>query len=245
MVDKPVILVTGAARRIGREIISYLHSKSCRVVIHYNHSATEAKELAMQFNEQVANSAFLLQGDLRHVEEFSQWMQQIMDHWGRLDGLVNNGSSFFPTPIGHAESAHWDNLFASNAKGPFFLSQAAQPFLEKTNGSIVNISDVHGERPLGKYPIYSIAKAAMNMMTKALARELAPGIRVNGVAPGNILWPERENELSVEQQQQLLRKVPLQRKGSPQQIAKAVHFLLLEAEYTTGEILRVDGGKGL
>ena len=237
------ILITGAARRIGANIAHTLHTAGMRVVLHYRHSAGDAERLSGEFNQIRPASAAVLQADLRNAADLSSLISRAAGLWGRLDVLINNASVFFETPIGRVTESEWDDLMDTNLKAPFFLCQAAAPFLREHAGCIINIVDIHAERPLKGYPVYSIAKAALTALTRALARELGPEIRVNGIAPGAILWPE--NGLSVEEKSEILARIPLKRSGAPDDIGRAVLFLVNDARYVTGQILTVDGGRTL
>lgn len=243
MNKQPVVLVTGAARRVGAAIVRHLHASGCAVAIHYRHSADEADALARGLNAARPDSAAIFSGALEDDATPDALIAAVTDHFGRLDGLVNNASAFYPTPIGATTAAHWNDLFAANARAPFFLAQAATPALRKARGSIVNIVDIYAERPLAGHAVYSMAKAALAMLTQALAKDLAPDVRVNAVAPGAILWPESGKP--EEAADALIAKTPLGRKGEPADVAEAVRWLLMDAHYTTGQIIRVDGGRAL
>jgi pteridine reductase len=246
MDSSKVILITGAARRIGAAIARTLHTQGMRVILHYNTSSTEAEGLAAELNDKRQDSAITLQTDLAQMSQLSELIQRAAAYWQRLDGLINNASSFYPTPVGSVTQAQWDDLMASNLRAPFFLAQAAAPFLASAQGCIVNIVDIHAQMPMAAYPVYSIAKAGLVMLTKALAKELSPHIRVNAVAPGAIIWPEAsENASSSAEKAALIAKIPLQRQGSPSDIAKAVLFLVEQADYITGQVMAVDGGRSL
>jgi pteridine reductase len=241
-----VVLITGAARRIGAVIARTLHAQGMRIVIHYNTSQAQATELAAELNAVRPESVFTLQADLTQTAQLSLLVQCAAQHWQRLDGLINNASSFYPTSLGSVTEEQWDDLMASNLKAPFFLSQAAAPFLAQQQGCIINIADIHAQIPMLVYPVYSIAKAGLVMLTKALAKELGPRIRVNAVAPGAIIWPqEKENVNSPREKTEIIAKTALQRQGNPSDIAKTVLFLLDQAEYITGQIIAVDGGRSL
>lgn len=243
-IGKPKIaLVTGSARRLGAAIAERLHQAGLNVIIHYNTSEQEAINLVNTFNRQRVNSALAIQADLTRINTIAPLVKEAVQAWGGLDLLINNASRFYATPVGSTTEAQWDDLMASNLKAPFFLCQEAAPYLSQHQGAIVNITDIHSERPLKNYTSYCIAKAGLTLLTKALARELAPNVRVNAVAPGSILWPEHDNELSPAQQQEILSRITLQRQGSLEDIAEAVLFLGLKGNYTTGEILHVDGGR--
>lgn len=236
------ILITGAGRRIGAAIAQLFHQQSFNVIIHYRHSQHDAEALVSRLNFARQDSAICLGLDLERFSEYSDFVAKCTSAWGGIDILINNASTFFSTEIASATENAWENLMNSNLKAPFFLSQAFAPFLKKTGGAIINISDIHAVRPLKGYSIYSIAKAGLNMLTKSLARELAPEIRVNAVAPGNVLWPEQENALSLEQQEHLIDKTLLKRAGQPFDVAEAAYFLATQ-KFITGHTLAVDGGK--
>lgn len=243
MNKQPVILVTGGARRVGAAIVRHLHAAGCAVAIHYRSSADEATALAHELNAIREHGAATFAGALEDDATPTALIAAVIDHFGRLDGLVNNASAFYPTPIGSTTATHWNDLFAANARAPFFLAQAATPALRETHGAIVNIVDIYGERPLAGHTVYSMAKAALVMLTQALAKDLAPDIRVNAVAPGAILWPESGKP--EEAADALIAKTPLARKGEPVDVAEAVRWLLIDARYTTGQVIRVDGGRAL
>ena len=238
----PVILITGAARRVGAEIARHLHGAGARVVLHYRNSADEAERLAADLNRQRAGSAFCVGGDLARFGVAEEMAAAAMACCGRIDGLVNNASSFFPTPIGRIDRAAWDDLMGSNLMGPLFLSQALAPEIRRRGGAVVNIVDIHAERPLQRYPLYSAAKAGLAGLTRALAIELAPEARVNGVSPGPIDWPKDE-QFTVEERQQIIDHTLLKRIGSAADIARTVRFLMFDAPYITGQIIAVDGGR--
>lgn len=245
MTTNHVALVTGGGRRIGAEIARILHHNGYNIVIHYLRSKLEAADLVAEFNQTRSNSAIAFQADLRDVGSVRQLAKQAIDAWGRIDVLINNASSFYPTIFNKVTEAQWEDLQASNSKGPFFLSQSLAPELQKQAGCIVNIVDIHADKPLLEYSPYTIAKAGTAMLTKSLARELAPEVRVNGVAPGVIIWPENEAEHSSKEKQRILDQVPLAREGSANDIAKTVLFFVKDAPYITGQILAVDGGRSL
>lgn len=238
---RPVALVTGAARRIGAAIARHLHAVGYDLVLHYRSSAAEMHALVSELEAARAGSTLALQADLADFDRLPELVAQAIGRYGRLDGLVNNASTFQPTALGTTTPAQWDALFASNARAPFFLAQAAAPHLKATRGAIVNLVDIYAERPLRGHAVYCMAKAALAMATKSLALELAPDIRVNAIAPGAILWAE--NETSDEKRAAMLARTPLARTGTPEEIAEAVRWLLLDARYTTGQILRIDGGR--
>ncbi len=240
---RKVAIITGAAHRIGASITQKLHQSGMNVVLHYRHSHQEAQCLCDDLNAIRPHSAAALQADLHHQESLSPLIEKSQRQWGRLDLLVNNASSFYPTEVADVTEEIWNELLGSNLKAPFFLSQAAAPHLKKQRGSIVNIVDIHAERPLKNHPLYSIAKAGLVMMTKSLACELGPEIRVNGVAPGAILWPD--HDMDDETRARIISRTFLQRQGEADNIAEAVLFLARSAPYTTGHILTVDGGRSL
>lgn len=242
MSDTPVVLITGAAHRIGATTAKLLHQNGMNIVLHYRGSREEAQAVQKELNEQRENSVILIQADLHITNGLSTLIEESVKAWGRLDALINNASSFYPTKIEKATEDHWDDLMGSNLKAPFFLSQAASPHLKKTNGCIINIVDIHAERPLKNFPIYSMAKAGLAMMTKSLACELGPEIRVNGVAPGAILWPENLDEVA---KQRIVSRTFLKRQGEPNDISKTILYLIKDASYVTGQIIAVDGGRSL
>ncbi|MFP3874779.1 MAG: pteridine reductase [Thiohalophilus sp.] len=242
MSEHKVVLITGAAHRIGATTARLLHEQGMNIVLHYRHSREAAEKLQLELEHRRADSVVLSQADLHHTNELRQLAKQAAQVWGRLDVLINNASSFYPTPVESASVEQWDDLMGSNVKAPFFLSQAAAPYLKEQQGCIVNIVDIHAERPLRNFPIYSMAKASLAMATRALAAELGPEIRVNGVAPGAILWPEN---LEDEDKEKIISRTFLKRRGSPDDIAKAILYLIRDAGYMTGQILAVDGGRSL
>jgi len=241
--DRPVALITGAARRVGATIARTLHGAGFDVALHYRSSRAEIDALATSLEAQRARSTLVVQAELGDVARFPSLVAATIEKFGRLDALVNNASAFFATPIGEATEAQWDELFASNARAPFFLSQAAAPALSKSRGAIVNLVDIYAERPLAAHPIYCMAKAALVMMTCALAKDLGPAIRVNAVAPGAVLWPEAGKTYT--DQDELVARTPLRRVGSPDDVAGAVLWLIRDAGFVTGEVVRVDGGRSL
>lgn len=241
--SEPVVLVTGAARRVGAAIARHLHGRGCSVVLHYRGSAADAQALAAELEQARPGSTALVQADLAEASAPAALVEAALARFGRLDGLVNNASAFHPTPVGTIGQDDWDALFASNARAPLFLCQAAAPHLQAAGGAIVNLVDIYAERPLARHTVYVMAKAALAAMTLSLARELGPAVRVNGVAPGAVMWPEEGKAYA--DQQALLAGTALKRMGRPEDVAGAVAFLLLDAPYVTGEILRVDGGRWL
>ena len=242
MQDK-VVLITGGAKRVGAAICRRLHGAGAKLMLHYRASAGEARLLQAELNGVRADSVALIQADLLDLAKLPSLIDQTVMRFGRLDALVNNASSFFSTPMGEIQPAQWDDLMGTNVRAPLFLSQAAAAPLKKTQGSIVNISDIHAERPLRNYVVYSIAKSALTGLTRSLARELAPDVRVNAIAPGPILWPEGDESFDEVSRQRIISHTPLKREGTPDDIARAVHFLIADAPYVTGETLNVDGGR--
>ncbi len=240
-----VALVTGAGRRIGAEIARTFHAAGMNVVLHYNVSANDAAALAQALNQTRPNSAITLQADLAVSGMEKNLIAQAAKAWNRLDVLVNNASRFYRTNVGEATEHDWEDLMNSNARAPFFLAQAAAPHLRATQGYIINITDVHAERPMKDYPIYCMSKSALLMMTRSLARELGPEIKVNAVAPGAIVWPEGENTLSANEKEKIIAQTALARVGEAKDIAKAVLFLVRDADYVTGQVINVDGGRSL
>ncbi|MDP1606838.1 MAG: pteridine reductase [Rhodocyclaceae bacterium] len=241
--NSPTILVTGAARRVGAEIARTLHAAGANLILHYRVSSAEAEALAVGLNGRREKSALALRRDLRDMDGLAGLVEEAVAHFGRLDALVNNASSFFPTPVGAIDAAAWDDLIGSNLKGPLFLAQAAAPHLAMTGGCIVNITDIHAERPLKGYPLYCAAKAGMLGLTRALALELGPAVRVNAVAPGAIEWPENDEDFPPAAQAAIIEHTLLKRVGSPADIARTVKFLIFDAPYITGQVINVDGGR--
>jgi pteridine reductase len=235
-------LVTGAARRIGAELARALHGAGASIVLHYRSSANSAAELASSLNAIRPRSAVTLRADLLETPGIARLAADATAAFGRLDILVNNASSFFPTPLGRIEERHWDDLVGTNLKAPLFLAQAAARDLKAARGLVVNLVDIHAQRPLRDYPVYSIAKAGLVALTRSLARELAPEVRVNAVAPGPVLWPE---PIDPDLQREIISRTLLKRAGSPLDVARAVLFFAKDAPYVTGQILAVDGGRSL
>ena len=238
------MLVTGAAKRVGAAITRTLHTAGCNVIVHCNRSRREADLLAAELNALRPHSAAILQGDLLAHNALKGLVDQARSFFGRLDGLVNNASSFYPTPAGKITEDDWLDLMGSNLKAPLFLSQAAAPYLRESRGAIVNIIDIHSEHPLKDFVIYNTAKAGLTGLTRSMALELAPDVRVNGVSPGAVLWPD-DNSYPIDERQRIVGQIPLKRTGVGDDIAGAVKYLLLDAPYVTGQILAVDGGRSL
>ncbi len=239
--ENKVALVSGAARRIGAAIVRELHSNGARVAIHHRGSAADAEALAKELNELRADSAAAFQLDLQCIDDLPGLVANVVDWGGGLDILVNNASTFYPTPVGKITADQWDELIGSNLKAPLFLAQAAIGELRKTSGVIINIVDIHSKRPLRDHAVYGAAKAGLAMLTRSLAKDLAPGIRVNGVSPGAILWPE--DNMSEATKKSILAQIPLERSGTPDDIAACVLYLARDADYVTGQIISVDGGR--
>jgi len=242
-----VAWVTGSARRVGAAIARELHHCGYNLVVHCHQSLSEANGLCQQLNALRVDSARVLQMDLRATPaDLAAGVEKVVSFWGRLDVLVNNASRFYKGTLAESTPEMWEDLMGTNAGAPFFLAKAAAPHLaDHQQGSIVNIADIHGDRPLKNYDIYCLSKAALRMLTRVLARELAPSVRVNSVSPGAVAWPEGGNALSAAQQEMILRRAPLGRHGRPEDIAKAVRFLVRDARYVTGENLVVDGGRSV
>jgi pteridine reductase len=236
-------LVTGAARRVGACIVRELHAAGANVVLHYRSSADDAAELARELNGLRPGSTILAESDLLETAQLPELVKVAADAFGGLDVLVNNASTFYPTPVGDITAIDWDDLIGSNLKAPLFLAQAAAPLLKEARGLIVNLADIHGFRPLRRYPVYSIAKAGLIMLTKSLARELGPHVRVNAIAPGPILWPEEGLDTAL--QEKIIDRTALKRLGSPEDVARACLFFATGAPYVTGQILAVDGGRSI
>ncbi|MEH6549160.1 MAG: pteridine reductase [Pseudomonadales bacterium] len=241
-----VILITGAAKRVGAAIARLFHQNGYSVAIHFLQSGDDAEILADEFNQQRNGSAAVFSGDLAQAQAMQSLAEDVVLHFGRLDVLVNNASRFFPTPVGAVSEEEWDSLLGSNLKGPFFLSQACTPALTASSGAIINMVDIYAQTPLKDHPLYCSAKAGLAMLTKNLARDLAPNIRVNGIAPGAILWPNGDSpELNEDQKSKILGNIPMQRLGSPEDIAQTALFLADRAPYITGHIITVDGGRSV
>ncbi len=240
---KKNVLITGAAKRIGASCARMLHQDGCNLYLHYRSSKQEVYGLNQELNKIRPGSAKIIQADLLKMDEMSALVEEVKATWGRLDVLVNNASAFYPQQVANVTEQEWDSLLGSNLKAPFFLSQKFAKLLALNNGCIVNIIDIHAERGLKGYPVYSIAKAGLAAMTIVLAKELGPEIRVNGVSPGAVLWPE--TEISEQEKIEILQRVALKRTGDPDDIAKAVKFLVVNAGYITGQVITVDGGRTL
>ncbi len=242
MLGNKVALITGAAHRIGASTAQLLHAEGMNLVLHYRSSREAAQKLQKKMLEKRPDSVILVQTDLHKIDNMPALVKEATDAWGRLDVLINNASTFYQTPVNKTSEKQWDDLMGTNLKAPFFLSQAAAPQLKKNHGCIINMADIHAERPLKSYPVYSMAKAGLVMMTRALACELGPEIRVNGVAPGAILWPENTDDIT---RQRIVSRTFLKRKGEPSDIASAILYLIRDAGYMSGQVLTIDGGRSL
>ncbi|MDX2411133.1 MAG: pteridine reductase [Woeseiaceae bacterium] len=238
-----VALITGAARRIGAAIATTLHRNGANIAVHYRKSSADAEALVDRLNAERPDSAALFQEDLNDIEALPSLVEKVIAWHGALDVLVNNASSFYPTPPGEITQANWDDLVGSNLKAPLFLSQAALPALREARGAIINLIDVHAQRPLRNHAVYGSAKAGLAMLTRSLAKDLAPEVRVNGVSPGAILWPE--NGMDDATRESILKQIPLARAGQPEDIAGCVLYLVKDATYVTGQIIAVDGGRSI
>jgi pteridine reductase len=238
-----VLLITGGARRVGAQIARTLHGAGANVLLHYRTSAADAKRLAAELNTRRPGSAAIHAADLQAADAPAALVAAALREFGHIDILINNASVFYPTPVGQISAAQWDDLFCSNVKAPLFLAQAAAPSLKERGGLIINMVDIHGLRPLRGHPVYSAAKAALAMLTRALALELGPGIRVNGIAPGPILWPEGAMDDALKEE--IIAKTALKRHGTPGDVARTALFLARDAPYITGQIIAVDGGRSI
>lgn len=237
-------LITGAAKRIGAQSAKTLHQNGANIIIHYGNSSEEANALVDQLNKKRMNTAIALQANLLNMDELQQLATQAIKHFNGLDILINNASTFYPTPLGEINESSWDDLMGSNIKAPMFLSQACYSALKKSRGIIINMTDIHARSPLKHHTTYCCAKAANTMLTRSLALEMGPEVRVNAIAPGAILWPEDENELDSSTQQKILQQIPLQKTGRPEDIAETILFLLT-SDYINGQTISVDGGRQL
>ena len=239
-----IVLITGGAKRVGAAIARRLHASGASLMLHYHSAKGEAQKLQQEFNAARANSAATVQANLLNAAELPELVRTTVTRFGRLDVLVNNASSFHATPVGEIKITDWDDLMGTNLKAPLFLSQAAAPHLKAAGGCIVNIADIHADRPLKRYVVYSVAKAGLVGLTKALARELGPEVRVNAVAPGPVLWPDDDSFDEVARQR-VISHTLLKRPGEPEDIAAAVHYLVAEAPFVTGQVIAVDGGRSV
>jgi pteridine reductase len=237
------ILITGAARRIGASCVRLLHDRGHNICLHYHHSEADSLALVQELNASRPGSATRIKADLQKLTDIRQLASQALAQWGEIDVLINNASAFFPGDIKSTCEQDWDKLFNTNLKAPFFLAQALLPTLISRQGCIINIIDIHAERGLKGYPVYSITKAGLAAMTRSLAKELGPDVRVNGISPGAILWPE--NTMDAATQAEIVNRIALQRSGTPLDIARTVRFFIEEGDYITGQILAIDGGRTL
>lgn len=240
-----VVLITGGAKRVGAAICRLLHAEGAQLMIHYRSSAFEARALQAELNLARPNSVEITQGDLLDMVVLPKLVSKTVSHFGQLDVLINNASSYYSTELGHINEHNWQDLMGSNLKAPLFLSQAAAPALRQTNGCIVNITDMHIERPKKGYIVYSVSKAGLVTLTKSLAHELGPDVRVNAVAPGPVLWPEDNPQFDEVYRQRVISQTLLKRIGEGNDVAKAVKFLIADAPFITGHVLAVDGGRSL
>lgn len=237
------VLVTGGARRVGAEIARTLHAVGAQLAVHYRNSTAEAEALVAQLNSARSRSAIGIQANLLDTSQLSRLVETLLAAFGRLDVLVSNASTFYPTRIGAITEAHWNDLLGTNLKAPLFLSQAAAPALAAARGLIINIADIHGQRPLRHHTTYSIAKAGLVMLTRSLARELAPEVRVNAIAPGPVMWPVGGADEAL--QTEIIERTALKRLGSPRDVALAARYFAVDAPFVTGQILAVDGGRSV
>lgn len=237
------VMITGGARRVGATLARTLHAAGASIVLHYRRSSGDASALARQLNGTRRRSVALVQADLLDVSKLPALVDAALEPFGQLDVLINNASSFYPTPVGNITEQHWNDLLGTNLKAPLFLSQAAAPALRATQGLILNLADIHGIRPLRQYTTYCVAKAGLIMLTKSLARELGPRVRVNAIAPGPVMWPEVGTDKAL--QKKIIERTALKRYGSPEDVARAALFFCTEAPFITGQILAVDGGRSV
>jgi len=240
-----VALITGGARRVGAAVCRSLHAAGLDLMVHYRSSADDARALQAELNAVRAESVALVQADLLNVSSLPSMVNDTVRQFGRLDVLINNASSYYPTPVGEVGEGELEDLMGTNLKTPLFLSQAAAPHLKRNHGCIVNIVDIHADRPMRNYLVYSVAKGGLLALTRALASELGPEVRVNGVSPGVILWPEDERWSDEVARQRIIHTTLLKRVGEPEDIARTVRFLVLDAPYVTGQIIAVDGGRSI
>ncbi len=240
-----IVLITGGAKRVGAAICRQLHAQGANLMIHYNTSVNEARALQAELNLMRPDSVAIIQGDLLNLAVLPNLVSETIKHFGRLDALINNASTYYPTEIGQINENNWQDLIGSNLKAPVFLAQAAAAELRKNHGCIVNITDMHIERPKKGYIVYSVAKAGLVTLTKSLAHELSPEVRVNAVAPGPVQWPEGNPQFDEVYRQRVINQTLLKRVGEPEDVAKAVKFLIYDAPFVTGHVLAVDGGRSL
>ena len=240
-----VVLVTGGAKRVGAAICRRLHAAGASLALHYRSSEQEAQAVQAELQARRRGSVLSVQADLLDPDALSRLVRHTVRHFGRLDALVNNASSFFATPLGEIDEQHWNDLIGTNLKAPLLLAQAAADELRRNHGAIVNIVDIHAERPMHGHLLYSVAKAGLTALTRALAQEMAPQVRVNAVAPGVIMWPENAEWLDEEQRRKIIAHTLLKREGEPDDVARTVLFLLNDAPYITGQVIAVDGGRSV
>ena len=240
-----VALITGGARRVGAAVCRSLHAAGLDLMVHYRSSADDARALQAELNAVRPESVALVQADLLNISSLPTMVNDTVRQFGRLDVLINNASSYYPTPVGEVGEGEWEDLMGTNLKTPLFLSQAAAPHLKRNHGCIINIVDIHADRPMRNYLVYSVAKGGLLALTRALASELGPEVRVNGVSPGVILWPEDERWSDEVARQRIIHTTLLKRVGEPEDIARTVRFLVLDAPYVTGQIIAVDGGRSI
>ncbi|MFE8070825.1 pteridine reductase [Marinobacteraceae bacterium S3BR75-40.1] len=243
--NSPVSLVTGAAKRLGAATVRALHKRGHRVIIHYHNNESKARTLQEELNEERAGSAVALGADLSELAGVRHLAEQALEQWGRIDNLINNASVFYARPLSESTSKDWDQIMNTNVRAPFFLAKRVLSEVRLQHGSIINLIDIHAEHPLADHPLYCASKAALAGLTRAWARDLAPDVRVNGIAPGTTLWPEGENALNEAQKHEVLETVPLHRVGSAEDIAGAITWLVCDAPYVTGQIIAIDGGRSL
>jgi pteridine reductase len=240
-----VVLITGGAKRVGAAICRSLHAEGFSLMIHYKNSINEARALQAELSQLRPNSVAIIQGDLLNIASLPNLISETICHFGRLDVLINNASTYYPSEIGDIDEAKWQDLMGSNLKAPLFLSQTAAPELRKNHGCIINITDMHVERPKKGYIVYSVAKAGLVTLTKSLAHELSPDVRVNAVAPGPVQWPENNPQFDEVYRQRVINQTLLKRMGEAEDVAKAVKFLVTDAPFITGHVLALDGGRSL
>lgn len=245
LLEGKTVLITGGAKRVGAAICRRLHAAGANLMVHYRSSVAEARALKSELNALRSGSMALVQADLLKLDALPNLVKATVKEFGRLDALINNASSFYPTPVGEITEKVWDDLIGTNLKAPLFLAQAAARELRKARGCIVNIIDIHAEFPMKNYAVYTTAKGGLLTLTRSLARELGPEVRVNGVAPGTILWPDDDTWKDEVSRQRIINQTALKSIGEPDDIAKAVEFLIAAAPYVTGQVIAVDGGRSI
>jgi pteridine reductase len=243
--ENKVVLITGGARRVGAATCRTLHASGANLMLHYRSSAEEARALQAELNAIRPDSVALVQAELLNIAALPTLVTETVNRFGRIDVLINNASSFHPTPIGEITEQLWEDLLGTNLKTPLFLSQAAAAHLKRSHGCIVNIVDIHGDLPMRNYSVYSAAKGGLLALTRSLAAELGPEVRVNGVSPGPILWPEDERWSDELARQRIIHSTLLKRVGEPEDVARTVRFLIYDAPYITGQVIAVDGGRSI